>query len=88
MLTASILAAKKMPYTMRYSFDHVWVDYPGKQVKRLEDPVTSFVSSKGEGWVAALPRKVHLREIGKKRIAYHWTPHHTLEGPRRHGGEW
>jgi hypothetical protein len=59
---------------MRYSFDHVWVDYPGKQVKDLEDPATSFVSGRGQGWAAKLPRKVPLREIAKVRIAYHWTP--------------
>ncbi len=29
-LTASIFKAKDLPYTLRYSFDHVWVDYPGK----------------------------------------------------------
>jgi len=73
-LSASILAAKNMPYTMRYSFDHVWVDYPGKQVKGLEDPSTSFVSDEGEGWARRLPKKVPLREIAKVRIAYHWTP--------------
>ena len=29
LLTASLLEAKGLPYTLRYSFDHVWVDYPG-----------------------------------------------------------
>ena len=73
-LIASILEAKNMPYTMRYSFDHVWVDYPGKQVKTLEDPATSFVSDRGEGWAGVMPKKLPLREIARARIAYHWTP--------------
>ena len=56
-LTASILEAKGMPYTLRYSFDHVWVDYPGKEVTALEDPATSFVSDDGEGWLAESARQ-------------------------------
>jgi hypothetical protein len=73
-LVASILAAKGMPFTMRYSFSHVWVDYPGKKVTEGEDPATSFVSDRGTGWAAALPRKIPLRHIVKARVAYHWTP--------------
>jgi hypothetical protein len=73
-LVASILEAKGMPYTMRYSFDHVWVDWPGKGVTDLEDPATSFVADEGEGWLAGLPGKIPLWTILKVRIAYHWTP--------------
>jgi hypothetical protein len=73
-LMASILESKGMPYTMRYSLDHVWVDYPGKEQKGLEDAATSFVSSEGEGWLARLPRKLPVRTIVKERLAYHWAP--------------
>jgi hypothetical protein len=73
-LMASILEAKGMPYTIRYSFDHVWVDYPGRQVTELEDPTTSFVSNEGKGWLPGLPKNVPLRSIIKQRVAYHWTP--------------
>jgi hypothetical protein len=73
-LMASILEAKGMPYTLRYSFDHVWVDYPGKGATALEDPATSFVSDEGEGWLASLPDKIPLWSILKVRVAYHWTP--------------
>jgi hypothetical protein len=74
LLMASILKAKGMPYTMRYSFDHVWVDYPGKEAAGLEDPATSFVSDSGEGWLSGLPGKIPLWTIIETRIAYHWTP--------------
>jgi hypothetical protein len=74
LLTASILEAKGMTYTLRYSVDHVWVDYPGKQVTGLEDPATSFVSDNGKGWLASLPDKLPLWSILKVRVAYHWTP--------------
>lgn len=73
-LMASILEAKGMPYTLRYSFDHVWVDYLGKEVTALEDPATSFVADEGEGWLAGLPEKFPIVTIVKQRVAYHWTP--------------
>lgn len=73
-LMASILTAKGMPFTIRYSLSHVWVDYPGKKVTAVEDPATSFLSDRGAGWVAALPLKFPLRHVIKERIAYHWTP--------------
>jgi hypothetical protein len=73
-LTASILQAKGLPYTFRYSFDHVWVDYPGRQVTQLEDPATAFVSNAGKGWLANLPNKIPLRFITEVRIRYHWEP--------------
>ncbi|MBU2601567.1 MAG: transglutaminase domain-containing protein [Actinobacteria bacterium] len=74
-LTASILQAKGLPYTFRYSFDHVWVDYPGKQVTSLlEDPSTAFVSDEGKGWFASLPDRIPLRAIVRERVSYHWDP--------------
>lgn len=73
-LTASILTAKGLPYTFRYSFDHVWVDYPGKGVNALEDPATAFVSNDGKGWFASLPDRIPVRDIVRERVAFHWTP--------------
>src|SRR3954465_15073110 len=34
---ASVLAAKGIPYQLRASIDHMWVDYPGKQPNALEN---------------------------------------------------
>lgn len=73
-LLGSILEAKGMPFTMHYSFDHVWIDYPGKPVSALDDPSTSFVSDSGEGWFGSLPDKIPLATIIQQRVAYHWTP--------------
>jgi hypothetical protein len=73
LLFASILEAKKLPYTMRYSFDHVWVDYPGKNGQGIEDPGTSFVSTSGNGWWGRLPH-IPLWSTIKVRVGYHWTP--------------
>ena len=73
-LTASIFQAKGLPYTFRYSFDHVWVDWPGKKVTALEDSATAFVSDAGQGWWASLPHKIPLRDIVEVRLWYHWDP--------------
>jgi hypothetical protein len=78
-LMASILEAKGMSYTLRYSFDHVWVDYPGKNATDLEDAATSFVSDSGKGWLASLPDRIPLRSIVEQRVAYHWTPMPLLQ---------
>jgi hypothetical protein len=74
LLFASILQAKGMPYTLRYSFDHVWVDYPGKNAPSMEDAATAFVSDDGGGWWAKLPKKIPLWTIIKVRVDYHWSP--------------
>jgi hypothetical protein len=79
LLAASIFKAKGMPFTLRYSFDHVWVDYPGKQPPAMEDPATSFAADDGKGWWAKLPSKIPLWTIIKVRVGYHWTPMPLLQ---------
>jgi hypothetical protein len=39
---ASVLAAKGIPYRLRASLDHLWVDYPGKQGNALEDDTVAL----------------------------------------------
>lgn len=74
-LTASLFKAKNLPFTIRYSFDHVWVDYPGKQVTSgIEDPATAFASGQGKGWLAGLPDKLPIRDIVQQRLQFHWYP--------------
>jgi hypothetical protein len=79
LLAASIMRAKGMPYTLRYSFDHVWVDYPGKTPPAMEDPATSFVADDGKGWWGKLPSRIPLWSIIKVRVGYHWTPMPLLQ---------
>lgn len=75
LLTASLMKAKGLPFTLRYSFDHVWVDYPGRQVSSvLTDPGTAFLSGGGKGWFASLPDKLPIRDIVDQRLAFHWFP--------------
>ena len=37
MVLASLLAAKGIPYDLRMSFGHIWVEYPGKAATRIEN---------------------------------------------------
>jgi len=74
LLTASILEAKGLPYTLHYSFDHVWVDYPGRPGAGMEDPATAIASVSGDGWLRGLPDRFPLGEIVRARLEYHWDP--------------
>jgi hypothetical protein len=37
-MLASLLKAKGIPFTLSASFDHIWVDYPGKNPTPIENP--------------------------------------------------
>lgn len=74
LLTASILAAKGIPFTLRYSLTHAWVDYEGKGINELEDPALAVASDAGGGWLGGLPQKWPIRETVEQLVAYHWTP--------------
>ena len=74
LLTASILSAKGIPYTLRYSLTHAWVDYEGKGLNELEDPALAVASDAGGGWLGGLPQRWPIRETIDQLTAYHWTP--------------
>lgn len=74
LVTASILEAKGLPYTLHYSFDHVWVDYPGREGTGIEDPATAIASRSGAGWLGGLPQRFPLGDIIRARLVYHWEP--------------
>src|SRR5665647_1758521 len=42
LVLASLLTAKGIPNELRVSFDHIWVDYPGKQANALENAGVEF----------------------------------------------
>lgn len=74
LLTASILEAKGLPYTLHYSFDHVWVDYPNRAAVAMEDPATAIASISEGGWMRGLPDRLPIGEIVRTRLQYHWSP--------------
>ena len=46
LVLASILTAKGIPNELRMSFDHIWVDYPGKTANALENPGVQLAGSR------------------------------------------
>ena len=74
LVAASIFEAKGIPYTLNYSFDHVWLDYEGKQLTSLEDPAQSIMASGEGGWLALMPSRLPLGEIVEQRVRFHWVP--------------
>ena len=39
---ASLFKAKGIPFTFSASFDHIWVDYPGKHPNAIENPAVAL----------------------------------------------
>jgi hypothetical protein len=70
LVLASILDAKGIPYHLRMSFDHIWVDYPGKQANAIENNSVVLVDQKGWHW----PKQIDPRQELSDQIAFYWTP--------------
>ena len=70
LVLASILDAKGIPYELRMSFDHIWVDYPGKQANAIENDSVVLVDDRGWRW----PEQLDLREELRNQVAFYWTP--------------
>jgi hypothetical protein len=71
---ASILAYKHIPYTLRMSFDHIWVDYPGHVATALENPGVQLAVRQHGHFVFRWPKDFHLGAEVNAQIADYWTP--------------
>jgi hypothetical protein len=71
---ASILTAKGIPNELRVSFDHIWVDYPGKQANAIENAGVVFAGSSGGHFFIHWPKDFHLGQEIADQIAIFWTP--------------
>lgn len=72
---ASILRAKGIPATLVGSFDHLWVDYPGKHANRMENRKVALVSQGDDGrYTVRWPALVRWRESWAIERAYFWDP--------------
>jgi hypothetical protein len=72
---ASVLAAKGIPYTLRMSFDHIWVDYPGKVQTPLENDARVLAGRDGGGWGGLRwPKDLDLRREARAQAAIYWDP--------------
>jgi hypothetical protein len=71
---ASILTAKGIPNELRLSFDHIWVDYPGKQSNVLENAGVQFAGSQNGHFFIHGPKDFRLGQEIQDQLAIYWTP--------------
>ena len=70
---ASILRAKGIPATLVGSFDHLWVDYPGKRPNQLENGQVAFVVQQPDsGYRLHWPRLFDWRQSWEIERSYFW----------------
>jgi hypothetical protein len=77
---AGLLEAKGIPHKLLMSFDHIWVDYPGKTDNALENASVVLAQRVDGRFVWAWPAHLHLGAEVATQIATFWTPMPT---PRR-----
>jgi hypothetical protein len=71
---ASILKAKGIPFQLRMSFDHIWVQYPGKVANALENNSVVLAQRVNGHYVWHWPKFVNLRAEWHAQVAQYWTP--------------
>jgi hypothetical protein len=71
---ASILKAKGIPYQLLMSFDHIWVQYPGKQANALENPDVALAQRVNGHYVWHWPKDFHLGAEINAQLGMYWTP--------------
>lgn len=74
LVLASILTAKGIPNELRMSFDHIWVDYPGKQANALENAGVELAGRRDGRFFLHWPADFHLRQEVADQVAIFWTP--------------
>ena len=74
LVLASILKAKGIPYKLEMSFDHIWVQYPGKTPNALENAGVAFAQQEHGHFVLHWPAHFNLSAEAKAQIAIYWTP--------------
>ena len=68
LVLASILEAKGIPYTLRASLDHIWVEYPKKRPNGLENPAVAIMD---DGRLR-VPARWDWRETYRIEREYFW----------------
>ena len=71
---ASILQAKDIPFQLLMSFDHIWVDYPGKYDNPVENPDVVLAERVGGKLVWHWPNDLNIGAEIKAQIEAFWTP--------------
>jgi hypothetical protein len=68
LVLASLLEAKGIPYTLRASLDHIWIEYPKKRPNGLENPAIAIMD---DGRLR-VPERWDWRETYRIEREYFW----------------
>lgn len=71
---ASILEAKGIPYQILMSFDHIWVDYPGKIPTAIENDDVVLAQRADGGFNWGWPADFDLGAEVSAQVRTFWTP--------------
>jgi hypothetical protein len=70
---ASLLQAKGIPARLVGSFDHLWVEYPGKRANALENADIALIAAETDGsYRLRRPRLVDWKQSWEVERAYFW----------------
>ncbi|MFB3881469.1 MAG: hypothetical protein ACE149_09395 [Armatimonadota bacterium] len=73
-LLASLLEGKKIPYEVRASFSHIWVDYQGRKERAGESRDVAYLEGKQGRLRVHWPGRVALRELIAAQREQLWEP--------------
>jgi hypothetical protein len=76
---ASILKAKGIPYQLEMSFDHIWVNYPGKIPNAMENSAVAIGRQEHGHFVLRWPKNFHPWTEFQAQLAIYWTPMPPLQ---------
>lgn len=72
---ASLLKAKGIPFSLEASFDHIWVDYPGKNPNAMENPQVSIAKkAPDQSYGFHLPADWNIQQSWEIERAYFLDP--------------
>jgi hypothetical protein len=74
LVLASILEAKSIPHELRMSFDHIWVDYPGKADNPWENDSVAIADQGKDGFAFHWPKDFHPWQELQDQLAIFWAP--------------
>ena len=73
-LLASLLAGKGVPYEVRASLNHIWVEYEGRRPRPGERQELAYLEGKGARLRMRWPRRVEWREVIAVQREQLWGP--------------
>jgi hypothetical protein len=73
-LLASILADKGVPYQIKMSFDHMWVDFKGKRASAIESDGLAFAAKNGDSMQIKIPENFDWRQFINLQLDARWHP--------------